>query len=53
MEPTPPRMPFVKRNLVDSVDPKAAVIPLVRQLSEEDFGKSAVRISEKGELSAP
>ncbi len=35
------------------LDPEAAVIPLVRQLSEEDFGKSAVRVSEKGELTAP
>ncbi|MCI0356830.1 MAG: CapA family protein [Acidobacteria bacterium] len=35
------------------LDPEAAVLPLVRQLSEEDFGKSAVRISDKGELSAP
>ncbi len=35
------------------LDPEAAVIPLVRRLSEEDFGKSAVRISEKGGLTAP
>jgi hypothetical protein len=35
------------------LDPEAAVLPLVRQLSEEDFGKTAVRISDKGELSAP
>ncbi|MGH9602128.1 MAG: CapA family protein [Terriglobales bacterium] len=35
------------------LDPEAAVLPLVRQLSEEDFGASAVRISDKGELTAP
>ncbi|MGH9576657.1 MAG: hypothetical protein ACRD3R_04390, partial [Terriglobales bacterium] len=35
------------------LDPEAAVIPLVRQLSEEDLGKAAVRISSKGELTAP
>jgi hypothetical protein len=35
------------------LDPEAAVLPLVRQLSEEDFGKTAVRISDKGELAAP
>ena len=35
------------------LDPEGAVIPLVRQLSEEDFGKTAVRIGEKGELTAP
>ncbi len=52
MKPTPPDT-FVKGNPVDSVDQEVAVIPLVRQLSREDFGKSAVRISEKGELTAP
>ncbi len=35
------------------LDPEAAVLPLVRQLSEEDFGATAVRVSDKGELLAP
>ena len=35
------------------LDPDAAIIPMVRQLSEEDFGASAVRIGDRGELTAP
>jgi len=35
------------------LDPEGAVLPLVRRLSEEDFGATAVLISDKGELTAP
>jgi len=34
------------------LDAEGGILPLVRQLSEEDFGESAVRIGEKGELTA-
>jgi hypothetical protein len=34
-------------------DPTGAVIPVVRRLSEEDFGASAVRVSDDGTLSPP
>jgi poly-gamma-glutamate capsule biosynthesis protein CapA/YwtB (metallophosphatase superfamily) len=34
------------------LDAEGAVIPLVKQLSEEDFGATAVRVGEKGELTA-
>lgn len=35
------------------LDAEAGVLPLVRQLSQEDFGASAALISEKGEVTAP
>ncbi|HEY7547141.1 MAG TPA: CapA family protein, partial [Blastocatellia bacterium] len=35
------------------LDPQGAIIPLVRQLSIEDFGTSAVKIGDDGELSVP
>jgi poly-gamma-glutamate capsule biosynthesis protein CapA/YwtB (metallophosphatase superfamily) len=35
------------------LDPTGAIIPLVRQLSIEDFGASSVKIGDDGELSAP
>jgi hypothetical protein len=34
------------------IDPSGAVIPLICQLSMEDFGASAVRVSSDGTLSA-
>jgi hypothetical protein len=35
------------------LDPAGAVIPLVRQLSEEDFGATAVRVSDDGRIAPP
>ena len=35
------------------LDPAGAIVPLVRRLSEEDFGRSAVRVAEDGTLSPP
>ncbi len=35
------------------LDPQGAIIPIIRQLSMEDFGASAVKVSEDGTLSAP
>jgi capsule synthesis protein PGA_cap len=35
------------------LDPSGAVIPVVRRLSQEDFGASAVRVGDDGALSAP
>lgn len=34
-------------------DPDAAIVPLVRQLSQDDFGEGAVRVADDGSLSAP
>ncbi len=35
------------------LDPAGAVIPVVRRLSQEDFGAAAVRVSDDGTLSPP
>jgi hypothetical protein len=35
------------------VDPAGAIIPVVRQLSAEDFGARAVRVADDGSLAAP
>jgi hypothetical protein len=35
------------------LDPAGAVIPVVRRLSEEDFGASAVRVADDGTLTPP
>ena len=35
------------------LDPSGAVIPVVRRLSQEDFGASAVRVSDDGTIAPP
>jgi hypothetical protein len=35
------------------LDPQGAVIPLVRRLSTEDFGATAVKVADDGTLSPP
>jgi Bacterial capsule synthesis protein PGA_cap len=35
------------------LDPAGTVIPLVRRLSEEDFGAAAVRVGDDGRLTSP
>jgi hypothetical protein len=35
------------------LDPAGAVIPVVRRLSQEDFGPSAVRVGEDGTIGPP